>query len=339
MVVPHSSSTLLQHLNVTTIGVLGIFLVSYYLLLRRSRSGKRRTAPEARGAWPIIGHLHLLGGPELPHITLGNMADKYGPIFTVRLGVHRALVVSGREVAKECFTVNDSVVSGRPKLVAPQHLGYNYAMFAFCPYNAYWRDVRKIVSTELLSNTRLELLKYIRVSEVETSIKELFQFWAEKKNESGLVLLEMKQWFGDLSTNVILRMVVGKRYFGIGASGEEREARRCQKAIREFFRLLGIFVVKDGIPLLGWLDLGGHEKSMKKIAKEIDSIAQGWLEEHRRRKDSGEGNDMQDFMGVLLSVLDSKALPECEYDTDTINKATIMVQDCLHIYNLFFKKK
>ncbi|CBI19610.3 unnamed protein product, partial [Vitis vinifera] len=287
MAVPHSSS-LLQYLNITTIGVLGILFLSYYLLVRRSRAGKRRIAPEAAGAWPIIGHLHLLGGSQLPHVTLGTMADKYGPIFTIRLGVHRALVVSSREVAKECFTTNDSAVSGRPKLVAPEHLGYNYAMFAFSPYDAYWREVRKIVNTELLSNRRLELLKDVRASEVETSIKELYKLWAEKKNELG----------------------------------HEEEARRCQKAIREFFRLLGLFVVKDGIPSLGWLDLGGHEKAMKKTAKEIDSIAQEWLEEHRRRKDWGEDNGMHDFMDVLLSVLDGKALPE--YDADTINKATSM---------------
>ena len=329
MAVPHSSS-LLQYLNVTTIGVLGILFLSYYLLVRRSRAGKRRIAPEAAGAWPIIGHLHLLGGSQLPHVTLGTMADKYGPIFTIRLGVHRALVVSSREVAKECFTTNDSAVSGRPKLVAPEHLGYNYAMFAFSPYDAYWREVRKIVNTELLSNRRLELLKDVRASEVETSIKELYKLWAEKKNELGHVLVEMKQWFGDLSMNVILRMVVGKRYFGVGAGGEEEEARRCQKAIREFFRLLGLFVVKDGIPSLGWLDLGGHEKAMKKTAKEIDSIAQEWLEEHRRRKDWGEDNGMHDFMDVLLSVLDGKALPQ--YDADTINKATSMVLQSFPLY-------
>ncbi|RVX15239.1 Cytochrome P450 82A3 [Vitis vinifera] len=295
MAVPHSSS-LLQYLNVTTIGVLGILFLSYYLLVRRSRAGKRRIAPEAAGAWPIIGHLHLLGGSQLPHVTLGTMADKYGPIFTIRLGVHRALVVSSREVAKECFTTNDSAVSGRPKLVAPEHLGYNYAMFAFSPYDAYWREVRKIVNTELLSNRRLELLKDVRASEVETSIKELYKLWAEKKNELGHVLVEMKQWFGDLSMNVILRMVVGKDTL--------------------------VLEPADGIPSLGWLDLGGHEKAMKKTAKEIDIIAQEWLEEHRRRKDWGEDNGMHDFMDVLLSVLDGKALPE--YDADTINKATSM---------------
>ncbi|KAI8014216.1 Cytochrome P450 82A3 [Camellia lanceoleosa] len=73
----------------------------------RDSSGKGREAPEAAGAWPLMGHLHLLGGPELPYKILGAMVDKYGPVFTIRLGVHRALVVSNSEMVKECFTTND----------------------------------------------------------------------------------------------------------------------------------------------------------------------------------------------------------------------------------------
>ncbi|KAL6317976.1 hypothetical protein AAG906_031027 [Vitis piasezkii] len=314
---------LLQYLNFTTVGVFATLLLSYCLLLWRSREGNSKIAPEATAAWPIIGHLHLLGGSDqLPHITLGNMADKYGPVFTIRLGVHRALVVSSWEMAKECLTTNDQAASSRPELLASKHLGYNHAMFGFSPYGSYWREVRKIISLELLSNRRLELLKDVRASEVVTSIKELYKLWEEKKNESGLVSVEMKQWFGDLTLNVILRMVAGKRYFSASDASENKQAQRCRRVFREFCHLSGLFAVADAIPFLGWLDLGRHEKTLKKTAKEMDSIAQEWLEEHRRRKDSGEVNSTQDFMDVMLSVLDGKNLGD--YDADTVNKATCL---------------
>ncbi|RVX15241.1 Cytochrome P450 82C4 [Vitis vinifera] len=178
---------LLQYLNFTTVGVFATLLLSYCLLLWRSRADNSKIAPEATAAWPIIGHLHLLGGSDqLPHITLGNMADKYGPVFTIRLGVHRALVVSSWEMAKECLTTNDQAASSRPELLASKHLGYNYAMFGFSPYGSYWREVRKIISLELLSNRRLELLKDVRASEVVTSIKELYELWEEKKMNRAL---------------------------------------------------------------------------------------------------------------------------------------------------------
>ncbi|KAJ9674580.1 hypothetical protein PVL29_023865 [Vitis rotundifolia] len=283
---------LLQYLNFTTVGVFATLLLSYCLLLWRSRAGNSKIAPEATATWPIIDHLHLLGGSDqLPHITLGNMADKYGPVFTIRLGVHRALVVSSWEMAKECLTTNDLAASSRPQLLASKHLGYNYAMFGFSPYGSYWR----------------ELLKDVRASEVVTSIKELYKLWTEKKNESGLVSVEMKQWFGDLTLNVILRMVAGKRYFSASDASENKQAQRCRRVFREFSHLSGLFAT---------------EKTLKKTAKEMDSIAQEWLEEHRRRKDSGKDNSTQDFMDVMLSVLDGKNLGD--YDADTINKATCL---------------
>ena len=114
-----------------------------------------------------------VGGTQPPHITLGAMADKYGPIFTFKLGLHPALVLSSWEMTKECFTTNDLAVSSRPKLLAAKHLGYNYAMAAFSPHGPYWCELRTITTLELLSNHRLEQLSYMRVSEVETSLKEL----------------------------------------------------------------------------------------------------------------------------------------------------------------------
>jgi cytochrome P450 len=285
---------------------------------------KEVLAQNSTGAWPVIGHLPLLGGTKPPHITLGAMAEKYGPIFTIHLGLQRALVISSWEMAKECFTTNDLAVSSRPKLVVAKHFGYNFAMFGFAPYGPYWREMRKIASLELLSNHRLELLSYVRVSEVETTLQELYKVWTKKK-ESGQILVELKQCFGDMNLNVILRMVAGKRYFSTTAVADEEESRRIQKLVREFFHYSGMFVVSDTIPYLGWLDLGGHEKAMKKAAKELDGLLGKWLEEHKNKRAADEDHkEDKDFMDVMLSVLDGKDVV-C-HDADAINKATCLVR-------------
>ena len=52
------------------------------------------------------------------HITLAKMADAYGPMFTFRFGMKRALIVSNWDIAKEIFTTNDRIFASRPKLVA-----------------------------------------------------------------------------------------------------------------------------------------------------------------------------------------------------------------------------
>ncbi|KAL9447848.1 hypothetical protein AB3S75_015342 [Citrus x aurantiifolia] len=286
-------------------------------LLSKYTSKKKREAPEAGGSWPVIGHLHLLGGPEPPHWVLGKMADEYGPIFKIKMGINRALVVSNWEMAKECLTTHDKVFASRPKTLAMEILGYNFSMFGFSPYGSYWRETRKIATLELLSNHRLGKLMHVREYELKTSLKDLYELWDKNKSTNKMLLVEMRRWFTDTIRNVVLRMIVGKGCDSV--DGEE-----WIELLTRFSEMSGKFVVSDALPFLRWLDIGGDERSMKKIAKELDIVVQGWLEEHKRKRDSQEIKEEElDFMSVMLSILgDTKQYSG--RDVDTVNKATCM---------------
>ncbi|CAK7339460.1 unnamed protein product [Dovyalis caffra] len=291
------------------------------------------SAPQAGGAWPIIGHMHLFGGQQLTHKTLGAMADKYGPVFTIKLGSHEVLVVNSWEMARDCFTVHDRAFSTRPSVAASKLLGYDLAMFGFAPYGPYWREMRKITTIELLSSHRIDMLRHIRASEVEAAIRDLHKMWVSKGSAESGVMVDMKQWFGELTLNISLRMVGGKRYSGASADCEEAEARRNQKVMRDFVCLFGVFVLSDAIPFLGWLDFNGYEKAMKRTAKELDILIRGWLEEHKQRRLlGGKEKEEHDFMDVMLNILGKASISD--FDADTINKAT-----CLYLRRSLYKAK
>ncbi|KAL6297192.1 hypothetical protein ACE6H2_005334 [Prunus campanulata] len=313
--------------------VAAAFSLFLYSLLMKSK-GERKSPPKAGGAWPIIGHLHLLGGSKPLHLVLGEMAERYGPIFTVNIGVHKALIVSSSEIAKECFTTNDKVFASRPKFMAAEIMAYNYAFFPFSPYSHYSRQLRKIVMLEVLSNSRLEMLKHVRESEVKASMKGIYERCVtngKSSTGSNKALVEMREWFFDIVENIVFRMIVGKRFGEATSSNSKGNNYYLKKeTYMDFLRLSGTFVLSDAIPWLRWLDLGGHERAMKKVAKELDLVFNGWLEEHKqKRKISGQvkGDDDQlDFMDVMLSILDVDGANEIstDYDADTVNKATTM---------------
>jgi hypothetical protein len=319
-------------INATTIALPFLILLSLFLFgFSKVTQNKHKEAPIAKGTWPILGHLSLFSGKQSPHRVLGALADKYGPIFTINLGSKHVLVINNWEMAKECFTTNDKVVSSRPKLVSTKHLAYNGAMFGFAPYGPYWRQIRKIATLEILTNRRIQQQQHVRVSEVQTSIKELFDVWSSKRNKScslNYVLTDLKQWFTHLAFNMILRMVVGKRYFGSKTVVEEEEGQRFVKALNEMMRLFGIISVGDVIPCLNLFDFGGHVKVMKETSKELDKITGEWLKEHRHKRTykNIDGQDDQDIMGLLLSLLDGTTIEG--FDCDTIIKATVLVCIC-----------
>nr|BBD34758.1 putative cytochrome P450 [Eschscholzia californica subsp. californica] len=247
--------------------------------------------PEVANGWPIIGHLHHFMGKKnkLIHEIFGDMADKYGPTFTLRMGLNKVLVVSSAEVAKECLTKNDLVFIGRPPRIASSLLGYSYAMFPFSPYGTYYNQMRKVVTHELLSTSRVESLKHVWNSEINKAIQELHHK-VVSVGGSGPVLIEFKHWFADLTFRTTITLICGKQYFGTD---------------------------------------GATPASMTSNGVFIDSLMEEWLEEHKRKRrllneaDKKESRIEQDFMDVMISKLDDPNLLS-HYDADTINKATCL---------------
>ncbi|KAF8402137.1 hypothetical protein HHK36_013089 [Tetracentron sinense] len=306
------------------IGVAALIFLYYYLWRVRAISHKSKgiRAPEPPGGWPFIGHLHLLGGKNTVARTLGALADEYGPAITLQLGIHQGLVVSSWEMIKECFTTNDRVFASRPNSAAGKYLGYDYALFAFAPYGEYWREIRKISTLELLSNSRLEKLKQVRTTEVDTCIKELYSLFT-KNNKACSIKVLMNDWFEHLTFNMVIMTIARKRYFGNVDAEIESEASQFRKAIREFMYLAGVFVVSDALPYLEWMDLQGYVSSMKRNIEELDTLIASWVEEHIQKRDFSESKGEPDFIDTMLSILSEDTLLS-NHKRDTIIKATAL---------------
>nr|GME21117.1 cytochrome P450 CYP82D47-like [Ipomoea batatas] len=310
--------------NNITIPTLACTLVLLFFLCKlfhaiMYKPNNQKLAPEPLGALPIIGHLHLLmAGGKPPHLILASMADKYGPIFRIRLGAQQTFVISNSKIAKECFTTNDKLLATRPKALASEIMGYNYNIFAIAPYGPYWRHIRKTVVLELLSGRRMEFLRPKRESHVRKSIKRTFQHWSDHKDSAtGAVTVEMKQTFDRVVTNMLVSMLFGE--------DEVEEEGKLDKSIHRLFRLFGEPVVADFIPWLRWLDIGGHERAMRQTAMEMDNFVNKWMEEHRRNRNF-KSKEEEDFMDAMLSLFDgvpNQSLPR-GYDTDCVIKSTCL---------------
>ncbi|KAJ8645664.1 hypothetical protein MRB53_007412 [Persea americana] len=181
--------------------------------------------------------------------------------------------------------------------------------------------MRKIATLELFSNRRLESLKLIPQAQIDACIKQLYGLWAHNKQDP--VEVEMKQWFTDLTFNMVVMMVAGKRYQGPAGVIDHDEARRFQKAMHDLVYLSGVFVASDSFPSLKWIDMNGSMRAMKRTAKEVNSILSSWLEEHPRRRLSVTGDGEKDYIDVLMLILEDGSIDD--YDHDTIIKATSQV--------------
>ncbi|KAK2985147.1 hypothetical protein RJ640_004828 [Escallonia rubra] len=167
----------------------------------RAKSSASKLPP---GPWqlPLIGNMHNLVG-SLPHHLLRDLAKKYGPLMYLRLGEVPTIVVSSPEIAKEVMKTHDLIFAQRPYLLASRIISYDSTNIGFAPYGDYWRQLRKICITELLSIKRVQTFRRIREDEVSSLIKEI------SANEKESLNLSKKIF--SLTYGVTARAAFGKK--------------------------------------------------------------------------------------------------------------------------------
>ncbi|ONI02891.1 hypothetical protein PRUPE_6G226900 [Prunus persica] len=284
-------------------------LISILFLLQTKRR-LHKNLPPSPLPLPILGHLHLLKIPI--HRTLQRLSQKHGHIFSLWFGSQRVVIVSSSSAAQECFTKNDIVLANRPRSLVSKHLAYNNTTIGTAQYGDHWRNLRRIGAIEIFSTSRLNAFLNVRKDEVKHLLLKLSQ---NARDDFGKV--ELKSMFLDLTLNVIMRMVAGKRYYGEDGSVDKEEARQFREIMEEIFAYAGAGNPADFLPILNWVgSVHGYEKKVMKLARRMDALLQGLIDEHR-----SEGRNGSTMIDHLLSLQESQ--PE-NYSDQTI-KGLILV--------------
>nr|BAK09499.1 cytochrome P450 [Postia placenta] len=92
----------------------GIAIFTLYLL-HSVRARRKGGLPPGPPGIPILGNLLQLN-PLRPHPTYLKWAQKYGPIFSIKLGMQRVIVLNTAEVADELLVTRSKLYSSRPDL-------------------------------------------------------------------------------------------------------------------------------------------------------------------------------------------------------------------------------
>ncbi|KAK9101546.1 hypothetical protein Scep_024976 [Stephania cephalantha] len=203
-------------------------------------------------------------------------------------------------MAKQVLKTHDSCLAGRPRTAAGVLTTYNCSGMLWSPYTPYWRQVRKMWSSELFSPKRLESFDYIRVEETRALVNGLFAL-------SGMDL-KVKDHLAVNNMNVISRIAFGKKYLDDSGVVSAEEFRSM---LDEIFLLNGVLNIGDWIPWLGFMDLQGYVKRMRVVSEKFDRLLEHVIDEHKERRLLMSSSDYwapKDMVDLLLEVAEDPSL-------------------------------
>ncbi|KAE8712186.1 Flavonoid 3',5'-hydroxylase [Hibiscus syriacus] len=262
-----------------------LFFITRYFVRSLVRKRKRKLPPGPKG-WPVVGALPLLG--SMPHVTLAQLAKKYGPVMYLKMGTCNMVVASTPDAARAFLKTLDLNFSNRPPNAGATHLAYNSQDMVFADYGPRWKLLRKLSNLHMLGGKALEDWSQIRALELGHMVRVMYE--SSQKREA-VVVPEMLTY---AMANMIGQVILGRRVFETKGS----ESNEFKDMVVELMTSAGIFNIGDFIPSIAWMDLQGIEGKMMKLHKRWDALLTKMMEEHAETAHNRKGKP--DFLDILM---------------------------------------
>ncbi|EES13191.1 hypothetical protein BDA96_07G003600 [Sorghum bicolor] len=248
--------------------------------------------PSPPSRLPIVGHLHLVG--PLPHISLRDLSTKHGRdgLMLLHLGAVPTLIVSSPSAAQAVLRTQDHIFASRAYSPVTDILFYGSTDVAFSPYGEHWRQVKKIVTTHLLTNKKVRSYRHAREHEVRLVVAKI------REAATAGTAIDLSELLNAFANDIVCHAVSGKFF------REEGRNKLFRELVEANSSLIGGFNVEDYFPVLVKLDIIKRMVCAKaqKVNKMWDDLLNTLIDDHASRPASERDGEESDFIDVLLSL-------------------------------------
>ncbi|XP_020218192.1 cytochrome P450 71D8 [Cajanus cajan] len=272
-------------------------LLLLHCLLKNYKPKTSDKLPPGPKKIAIIGNLHQLAlAGSLPHHALRQLSHKHGPLMHLQLGQISAVVASSPTMAKEITKTHDANFLQRPHLISAQIFSYGGKDIVFAPYGDYWRQMKKILVSELLSAKRVQSLSFIREDETAKFIDSIRASAGSPINLTSRIF--------SLINDSVSRATVGRK---------SKDQAEFVSLIRKMVASVGGFDLSDLFPSMKFIHfITGKKAKLEKLHKQVDKVLEIIVKDHQERKIGvKEGRveaEEEDLVDVLLRIQQSDNL-------------------------------
>ncbi|NXG44851.1 CP2K6 protein, partial [Psilopogon haemacephalus] len=265
----------------TSIGL--VFILIFLSVLKLGGfCHQRKKLPPGPKALPIIGNLHLFD-LKRPYRTYIQLAEVYGPVFSIQMGQRTVVVISGYETVKEALVNQADAFAERPKIPIFEDLTRgNGIVFA---HGENWKVMRRF--------TLMTLRDFgMGKKAIEERIVEEYGYLADTIGSQEGKPFDASKMLNAAVANIIVSILLGKRF-------DYKDSRflRLQELTNESMRLAGkpLVTLYNIFPQVGFLLRAN--KTLLQNRNEFHAFVETTFLEYLKTLDK---NDQRSFIDAFL---------------------------------------
>uniref|UniRef100_UPI00398E7F19 cytochrome P450 2K1-like n=1 Tax=Pristiophorus japonicus TaxID=55135 RepID=UPI00398E7F19 len=291
----------------TTVLVYSVFVILLIYFIAGSGSRPQSNYPPGPTPLPIIGNLHQLDLRRL-YKSLVELSEKYGTVYSVRLGPEKVVVLAGYETVKNALINHADEFLGRPDVPIMNVLKEGSGVV--WSNGEPWKQMRRFMLSTLRDFG-------MGKKSIEEKIIE----------EAGFLVGKIETYKGqpfdtDVITNFATANVICSIVFGDRFDYEDKTFLTIGNMVHESFRLLGSPMVQvfNAYPFLRFLpgshkEICKHFEMLKMCLKDIIKVKQQEMNENdvrsfidtyivKQQEESGNPNTYFHEKNLLITTSD-----------------------------------
>ncbi|KAI3817961.1 hypothetical protein L1987_11763 [Smallanthus sonchifolius] len=222
---------------------------------------------------PIIGNLHQVGAK--PHVSIADLAKRYGRLISLRFGSQLVVVASSPEAAIGILKTQDQLLSARPvpNLVKHAHLLPHSVMWSEC--NQTWKSLRTLLRTGVFSRKALEAQSGLR----NEKVSQLLNFLRKKQGEE----IDIEEVVFTTLFNTLSSIILGKDLLDLNAEQGTHDG--LKESLHKVIEYAGFTNDLSSVyPMLERFDLQGIRSGTLKQYDKMFSYWKDIVEERRAQE-------------------------------------------------------
>ncbi|KAJ4964921.1 hypothetical protein NE237_016770 [Protea cynaroides] len=288
-----------------SVGLLTVLFFIRRLLFNRNRSPAKPPSPPEVPGIPLIGNLLQLKEKK-PYQTFAKWAEIYGPIYSIRAGASKMVVINSAHVAKEAMVTNYSSISTRKLSNALKILTYDKCMVATSDYDEFHKMVKRHLLISVLGPSAQKRLR----SQRDTMIENALNRFRAHVNNNPHQAVNFRNIFGDELFRLSLKEALGKDVES-SIYVEDLGTRLSREEIFEVLvhdPMMGAIEVdwRDFFPYLTWVPNKSIETKIKRMDARRAAVMKALIGEQKKR--IALGQEMNCYLDHMLS--EEKTLSE-----------------------------